>query len=118
MSSSATPLADLEKRYQKLLARLGDLGFILKGSVVERRVRCSSPGCRCHGDPAQLHGPYWQWSTAVGGKTVSRRLTPDQARRYRNWIDNRRRLEEILSQMHEISTEADAILAADEAGKR
>jgi hypothetical protein len=118
VSSPPEPLADLEKRYQKLLARLPDVGFILKGSVVERRVRCGSPGCRCHADPEQLHGPYWQWSTAVAGKTVSRRLTAEQARRYRTWIDNRKRLEAILSQMHEISAEAAAILAAnDESGE-
>lgn len=122
LSPSWAPLSHLlptsRSATRSFLADLGDLGFILKGSVVERRVRCSTPGCRCHSDPEQLHGPYLQWSTAVGGKTVTRRLTPLQARRYRSWIDNRKHLEQILGQMHDLAAQADAILAANEADQR
>lgn len=36
-----------------------------------------TPGCRCKADPPQLHGPYWQWTRKVAGKTVT--LPPPQS---------------------------------------
>jgi hypothetical protein len=109
-TSSPPTLTELEDRYRQLAAQLSEVGFLLKGSVVQRQVRCGSPSCRCHADPPQLHGPYWQWSTAVAGRTVSRRLTDQQAYRYTGWIDNRKRLEAILSEMYEVSDKAARIL--------
>ncbi len=105
-------LHPLTERYRRLAGQLAEVGWILKGSIVERHVPCGNPGCRCHADPPQLHGPYWQWSTAVNGKTVSRRLSEQQAQKYREWIDNRKRLEAILAQMHEITDQAAQLLPA------
>ena len=107
-------LARLNKRYQELAAELGEAGFILKGSVVERFRSCGTPGCQCSADPPRLHGPYWQWSTKVAGKTVTRRIDQEQARRYQEWIDNRRRLEQVLEEMYAVSSQAAAILFGHE----
>jgi hypothetical protein len=74
---------------------------------------CGKLGCRCQGDPPQLHGPYWQWSHKVAGKTVTRRLTPDQARLYQQWIANRRRLDQLLARMQQVSSQAAEILLRD-----
>jgi hypothetical protein len=73
-------------------------------------MRCGKSYCRCHADPPQLHGPYWQWTRAVKGKTVTRLLTEDQARLYQQWIANRRRLTKILAEMDKVSERAAAIL--------
>lgn len=99
-----------QRDYQALAAELAKTGFILPGSLVARRTSCGKPGCRCQGDPPQRHGPYWQWSRAIAGKTISRRLTEAEADLYRDWIDNRHRLEEIISQMEDISATAARIL--------
>lgn len=53
-----------------------------------------------------MHGPYWQWTTKIDGKTVNRRLTPEQADLYTEWIDNDRRLRDILKQMREVAEKA------------
>jgi hypothetical protein len=90
----------------QLAAELATVGFISPGSVVSRRTSCGKPGCRCQADPPQRHGPYYQWSRAVAGKTVSRRLTEDQAQLYQGWIANRRRIEQIIAQMEQTSTAA------------
>jgi hypothetical protein len=103
-------LAALEAELARLKAQITSVGFISPGSVVRRFMPCGKPGCRCQGDPPQLHGPYWQWSHKVGGKTVTRRLTEDQARLYQQWIANRRRLGELLLRMEEVSGRAAAIL--------
>lgn len=106
------------ERYQRsyraladeLAAELATVGFISPGSVVSRYTSCGKPGCRCQADPPQRHGPYYQWSRAVAGKTVSRRLNEAEAELYRSWITNRRRLEQIIAQMEDISAAAGELL--------
>lgn len=104
--STADRLAAYERRYRELASELTDIGLIASGSVTRRYTRCASPGCRCHADPPQPHGPYWQWSTKVNGKTVSRRLTPDQARLYKEWITNDRQLRAIVTKMRAVAAKA------------
>ena len=111
-------LARLRARYEKHVAELQKLGFMLKGSVTQRFLPCGSQGCRCHSDPPQLHGPYWQWTSKVKGKTVSRMLSEEQARRYKEWIAEWQRFEKIARAMHELSDEADAFLRAEEQAAR
>jgi hypothetical protein len=108
-------LAALEAELARLKDEIASVGFVSPGSVVRRFMPCGKPGCRCQGDPPQLHGPYWQWSHKVGGKTITRRLTPDQARLYQQWIANRRRLSELLAQMEQVSGQAAKILLRDAA---
>ncbi len=66
MPESARPaeqLANYRHRYRELAAQLAKVGFIASGTVIQRSTRCGTTGCRCHADPPQLHGPYWQWTT-------------------------------------------------------
>src|ERR1019366_6733009 len=51
-----------ERSYRELAAQLADIGFIASGSLALRHNRCGTKTCRCHADPPQLHGPYWQWT--------------------------------------------------------
>ncbi len=89
-------------------------GFICSGTLVLRHMRCGRRSCRCHADPPQLHGPYWQWSyRPTGGKTVSRQIGERQAALYREWIANRRRLIALLDEMEEVSRQAAEILLAE-----
>lgn len=95
---------------EQLAAELATVGFISPGSVVSRYTSCGKPGCRCQADPPQRHGPYYQWSRAVAGKTVSRRLNEAESELYRSWIGNRRRLERIIAQMEQTSAAAGELL--------
>jgi hypothetical protein len=105
-------LQRLRVDYEKAKARIADIGFTCEGSLLERYTTCNNPNCRC-ADPDQRHGPYWQLSWKQGGKTVSKLLSPDDAALYREWIDNRRRLEAELQQMRDISRQAgEQILAS------
>ncbi len=105
-------LARLQRRYRALTEQIRDLGFIATGSVIERYTVCAAAGCRCHADPPQRHGPYFQHTRKVAGKTLTVRLTPEQAQRYREQIANRRRLDELITAMDEISTQARELLLA------
>jgi len=106
----ASQLERYERTYRSLAAQLAEIGFISPGSLVVRQTSCGKPGCRCQADPPQRHGPYYQWSRAVEGKTISRRLDEREAELYRGWIANRRLLEQIIAQMEEVSTTAGEIL--------
>ncbi|MHB8340977.1 MAG: DUF6788 family protein, partial [Mycobacteriales bacterium] len=96
--------------YRTLAARLADIGFISPGSLVLRDTSCGKPGCRCQADPPHRHGPYYQWSRAVAGRTVSRRLSAAEAELYRTWIANRRHLEQIVAELAQVSAAAGEIL--------
>ena len=106
----AEPTEEETRAQRRLAARLGELGFVLPGSLVPRHTRCGNRRCHCYGDPPELHGPYYQWSRAVDGKTLSRRLDPAQAELYRSWIANRKHLEAIVTEMEEPSARAGEIL--------
>jgi hypothetical protein len=58
-----------------------------RGSLSERTIKCSKPGCACAQDPKARHGPYYSLTQAVGGKTRSRFLTVEQAEVVRQQID-------------------------------
>ena len=95
-----------QQRLQAILAELATLGFCLPGSVAERHIRCPNPGCRCHADPPQLHGPYIAWTRKVNQKTLTRNLTPDQAARYGPWFQNNRRLRQLTAELQALSLQA------------
>lgn len=101
-----------ERRRRQITTEIAMLGFCLPGSFVEQHRTCSSPGCHCHRDPAHLHGPYRTWTRKVAGKTVSQSLSQEQFERYRPWIDNARRLHELISELEQISA---AVIADHEA---
>jgi hypothetical protein len=105
LSDHERRLEALRADYETAKARVAEVGFTCEGSLVERYTSCHNPNCRC-ADPAQRHGPYWQLSWKERGRTVSRIISAEEASRYREWIANRRRLDEILSQMRDISRQA------------
>ena len=103
-------LKRLHERHRELTQQLAAIGPVLKGSVVQRYMPCGNPNCRCHADPPQLHGPYWQWSTAVNGKTLTRRLKPEQVPLYLEWTDNRKRLDAVLTEIYRLTRETSLLL--------
>jgi hypothetical protein len=111
----ATPtqrLTNYEHRYRELAEQLAQIGLISSGSVTRRYTHCTAAGCRCHGDPPQPHGPYYQWTTKVDGKTVTRRLNSAEAALYEEWIANDRKLRRLIIQMRQVAAKAGAIRLA------
>lgn len=105
-------VAGLRDRYRHLAAQIAGIGFTATGTVLRTRNVCGTPGCACHTDPGKRHGPYWQYTRKVNGKTVTRRLTSAQAALYTEWITNGRALRDLLAQMQQLSDQArDLILA-------
>ncbi|MGH8931125.1 MAG: DUF6788 family protein [Egibacteraceae bacterium] len=92
---------------QRAIAQaLSQIGFVLPGSVQVRSTRCGKPGCRCHADPSQPHGPYIVWTRKVADKTVTKVLTETQLAAYQPWFDNARQLRQLVSQLQTLSLQA------------
>lgn len=104
----------LQRQYQKLRRKLAQTGYLAQGTLTESSLRCGNPGCRCHRDLRRRHGPYVYWTTKVKGRTVSRLLKPQEARLYKEWARNRRRLSEVINQMMEVSRDVAAVLLGGE----
>jgi hypothetical protein len=91
------------KRRAQIAAQIAAIEHALPGTLNVVYNRCGKPRCRCHAHPPQLHGPYLTWTRKVAGKTITRRLTTEQAKRYEPWLQNSRRLRELISELETLS---------------
>ena len=98
-----TPTAAQQRAAAQITAELAQPTFALPGSIAERYTRCGKPGCRCHADPPHLHGPYPTWTRKHAGKTITRRLSPEQYAAYRPWFDAAQRKRTLLAQLEALS---------------
>jgi hypothetical protein len=103
-------LAEYDRRHRELAAQIAQIGIVAAGSVTRRFTRCTSAGCRCNADPPTPHGPYWQWTAKVNGKTVTKRLTDREAQLYQEWIGNDRRIKILLNQIRKVDAKATELL--------
>jgi hypothetical protein len=85
--------------------RIAAAGFALPGTLTVRAYACGKPACRCHADPPRLHGPYAEWTRKIGGKTVTRRLTPAELAEYQPPFDNAKKLRALLSELQDLTLE-------------
>ena len=95
-----------QTQYRTLTAQLADIGFIWGGSVQTQWLTCGTPGCACHRDPQARHGPYIYWTSKVAGRTVSRLLRSPEAELLSEWVQNRRKLDQIVREMKKLSQRA------------
>lgn len=95
-----------ETRLTQLHAQLAAIDYALPGTINIATNRCGKPNCACHADPPRLHGPYITWTRKVAGKTVTRRLTPEQLERYQPWLENTGRLRQLISEIEALSLQA------------
>ncbi len=90
------PRADVPLAVRETLAAVGELEPMRRGSVSERWVKCSRPGCPCAEKREARHGPYFSLTRAVGGKTRSRFLNREEAEIVRRQIEAAHRFRQRL----------------------
>ncbi len=56
-------------------------------------------------EPPQLHGPYYQWTRKINGKTKTTLLTAEQMDRYRPWFDNAKTIRTLTADLETLSLE-------------
>ncbi len=105
MRVAASHRAEAEKIAAELAA-IAATGMVLPGSITQRATRCGHRNCACRADPPRLHGPYWQWTRKIAARTICRWLSPDQQHDYQAWIDNDRRLRDLLARLEALGAAA------------
>jgi hypothetical protein len=94
--SLATQAQRSRQRIEQIRAAIGQTDYLCSGTLYEHRSRCGKPGCRCAGNPAARHGPYYDWGHMQGGKLVRRRLSAEQAQLMRQALANYRKVKKLL----------------------
>jgi hypothetical protein len=97
------PSAEDRAEAKRIAGEIAKIGFVLPGSVTKRYLTCTHQGCRCHGEPPRLHGPYWYWTRKVNGKTVTKSLREEQVEDYKAWFDNEKRLRDLVRELEMLS---------------
>ncbi len=95
-------LQRLRKDYETLKEEIKDLGHVLPGTMQKRQYRCGKPNCRCVTEGI-LHGPYYQWTRKISGKTVNINLEKEVAMTVKKWIQHNRRLRKLCSRLEKNS---------------
>jgi Family of unknown function (DUF6788) len=98
-------------RFRQARQELHQLDYFLKGTVSKRMMKCGQPQCACHRDPSQRHGPYFEWTYKVKGKTVNVKLSRQAAPIYQAATKQNRKLKAVLARMERLSRTALARLA-------
>jgi hypothetical protein len=69
-------LAELKRRRAELYAELARVGDFRPGSLNEVRRKCGKPNCACAAPDHPGHGPQWNLTRTVGGRTRAVHLRP------------------------------------------
>ena len=117
---SKPDLPELEEQRTRLYADLSQVGDFRPGSLAAVRRRCGRPNCACS-DPAHPgHGPQYNLTRTVGGKSVAAHFKPGPQlekvqREVANYKHFRGLVEEIVEVNEQIcETRPVAALAADQ----
>jgi hypothetical protein len=97
------PSPDQQAARNRIAAELAATGFALPGTLTVRSYACGKPGCRCRADPPRLHGPYAEWTRKIGGKTVTRRLSPAELADYQPLFDNAKKIRALLAELQDLT---------------
>lgn len=110
MPEGADELAELERRREELYRELGQVGDFRRGSLNEVRRKCGKPNCACAAPGHPGHGPQWNLTRTVEGRTRAVHLKPgpelDKARRE---VAGYERFKDLVGQVTQVN---EAICAA------
>ena len=95
--------AKLLAQRQRAVHKLPPIEEILRGSILERSVRCGQPTCRCAS--GERHAATVLTVSFPGGRTEQMSLPATVARTVRGWVANYQRWGEIIEQVSAINRE-------------
>lgn len=100
----ADPLSALVEDRSSLLHRISELGDFQPGSISSPARRCGKPGCHCAKPKDPGHGPYYQLTQKIDGKTVTRALTsPAAVRKAEGEIAEYRKFQDLSGELIDVN---------------
>ena len=107
---SGRDLAWLERRRAELLALIGQVGDFRRGALNAVWRKCGKPNCQCAQPGSRGHGPQWNLTRRVAGKTVNVHLKPGpELEKARREVAEHQRFADLVE---EVSAVSEAICAA------
>jgi Family of unknown function (DUF6788) len=102
MAESTTALL---RRRALLVQRLAPLvSFIVRGSLIERFVRCGKPGCHCAHGPG--HGPKYYLSVSYpGGRPELQYVSQEQQPQVQGLLKNFQQVRALLEEICQLNRE-------------
>jgi hypothetical protein len=93
-------MSSQQARIERIREQMAELGPVLPGGISKHWNVCGKPGCRCkHPSRPKKHGPYYQLSFTLGGKSSSMFLRADEVGEARRWVRRYARLKELTQQL-------------------
>ena len=105
-SRPVEPNAALERHTQRFLELrrgLEQIGYFCKGTVLKRMMKCGKAQCACASDATKRHGPYFELTYKVNGKTVNVKLSPEAAPLYMAAARQYSKLKTLLNRLDKLS---------------
>jgi hypothetical protein len=98
------PIAALEDRREAIARELAQIGDMRRGSITETYRRCGKAACACQASGHPGHGPYYAFTTKVGGKTRSVQLRAGaRLNRFQREVDAYRRFRALTDALFEVN---------------
>ena len=87
----------LEQLRKDLLNQISALPAFRQGTLASRYRKCGKPNCHCAGDESSGHGPTWNITRKVKGRTVSTYIRTDDIDVIQQQIDTFHRFQQMMS---------------------
>ena len=98
------PLLALTSQRSDLFQQLSELGDFQPGSVTSAFHRCGNPGCHCAKPDDPGHGPHFQITGKIEGKTFTQSLpSPVAVRKAEGEIAEFRKFKSLTGEVIEVS---------------
>jgi hypothetical protein len=113
MSDSLPALMD---QRSALLRQVADLGDFQPGSISNPTLRCGKPSCHCAKPNDPGHGPYYQLTYKIEGKTVTQRLpSPAAIHKAESEIAEYRKFQRLIDDLVDVNRKICRVRPAEQA---
>jgi hypothetical protein len=103
----------LQNQIEKIKAKLSVIGDMHPGSLSQQFNICGTKGCRCK-DPEdpKKHGPYYQLSYVIKGRSTSRFIAPEYVPEIKKQIANYKLFKKLTQDWLDVATSLSKMKAA------
>ena len=89
-----------KEKVSQIKEQLLDLGPVLPGSISEQWKVCGTPGCKCKKTVnPQKHGPYYQLSFSLGGRSSSLFIKKEDVSEARKRVKRYKEFKKLITEL-------------------
>lgn len=112
------PLSTLIEERSSLLRQVVELGDFQPGSIASPSRKCGKPGCHCAQPDDAGHGPHFQLTQKVDGKTVTQNLPSTEAvRKAENEVAEFRRFQGLSNDLVDVNRRICRLRPVEQSGR-